>query len=409
MPWSRGWWFIVGVGVSTENFYQALCVLPSFERAMDVAAHADVPDDWWVVVTDVVDSTRAIARGDYKQVNTVGVASIAAVANVHRGHGVPYVFGGDGAVMAVPSSWAERVLEALRGAQNMAQEAFGLSLRAGLVRVADLRCHGHWVRLAKVPLGPDVVLPVLSGRGWAEAERWVKEEGAASVWRVQADGGPARADFEGFECRWQHVPSFRGHKLTMIVAATSTDPALNQATYQRVLAELQTLLGAEEEHHPLRVSALRLTGSLRALQTESGVHAPTGWSRVVHVCRLYALHWVGRWLFWRHRGDPDSVWGRYRSDLVRQTDFRKFDGALRMVVDVSAEQAEAWQVWLERARQDGHLVYGLHRSSAALITCLVESYEGRHLHFVDGSDGGYALAAQQLKRQWVDQGRSRAG
>ena len=38
-------------------------------------------------------------------------------------------------------------------------------------------------------------------------------------------------------------------------------------------------------------------------------------------------------------------------------------------------------------------------SREALITCLVESHAGRHLHFVDGSEGGYALAARQLKAQ----------
>jgi hypothetical protein len=29
----------------------------------------------------------------------------------------------------------------------------------------------------------------------------------------------------------------------------------------------------------------------------------------------------------------------------------------------------------------------------------VQSYNGNHLHFVDGSDGGYALAARELKKR----------
>jgi hypothetical protein len=29
----------------------------------------------------------------------------------------------------------------------------------------------------------------------------------------------------------------------------------------------------------------------------------------------------------------------------------------------------------------------------------VKSYDGNHLHFVDGAEGGYALAAKQLKAQ----------
>jgi hypothetical protein len=41
----------------------------------------------------------------------------------------------------------------------------------------------------------------------------------------------------------------------------------------------------------------------------------------------------------------------------------------------------------------------MHRSSEALLTCIVFSYNGNHMHFVDGSDGGYALAARGLKQQ----------
>jgi hypothetical protein len=34
------------------------------------------------------------------------------------------------------------------------------------------------------------------------------------------------------------------------------------------------------------------------------------------------------------------------------------------------------------------------------MTCLVFSLaESRHVHFIDGADGGYALAALQLKEQ----------
>jgi Protein of unknown function (DUF3095) len=82
-----------GVG-TTVNFYHDLPALESFAEAIETARHAQVPGDWWIVIADVIGSTKAIEEGAYKKVNTVGVASIAAVVNVDRSVELPFVFGG---------------------------------------------------------------------------------------------------------------------------------------------------------------------------------------------------------------------------------------------------------------------------------------------------------------------------
>jgi hypothetical protein len=92
-------------------------------------------------------------------------------------------------------------------------------------------------------------------------------------------------------------------------------------------------------------------------------------------------------------------WSRYISDLVENSDFRKFDGVLRMVMDGSEAQYLELEAYLESQYRQRLLVYGMHKSSEALLTCIVFSYNGNHMHFVDGSDGGYALAARGLKQQ----------
>jgi hypothetical protein len=48
-------------------------------------------------------------------------------------------------------------------------------------------------------------------------------------------------------------------------------------------------------------------------------------------------------------------------------------------------------------------VYGLHISDRALMTCLVFERNGRQVHFVDGADGGYALAAKEMKQKLSEQ------
>ena len=67
--------------------------------------------------------------------------------------------------------------------------------------------------------------------------------------------------------------------------------------------------------------------------------------------------------------------------------------------DGSDAQYEDLRTYLEGQRRAGRLVYGMHKSSEALVTCIVFSYNGNHVHFVDGSDGGYAMAARGLKAQ----------
>jgi hypothetical protein len=91
---------------------------------------------------------------------------------------------------------------------------------------------------------------------------------------------------------------------------------------------------------------------------------------------------------------------RYRRELVENSDFRKYDDALRMTLDCTPALADAIEHRLARAAAANIIRFGLHRQSAALMTCIVPSNSGSdHIHFVDGAAGGYALAARQLKRQ----------
>ena len=45
------------------------------------------------------------------------------------------------------------------------------------------------------------------------------------------------------------------------------------------------------------------------------------------------------------------------------------------------------------------LAYGLHVTDRAHMTCLVFNYSGRHLHFIDGADGGLFSAAKAFKER----------
>ena len=89
---------------------------------------------------------------------------------------------------------------------------------------------------------------------------------------------------------------------------------------------------------------------------------------------------------------------RYRRQLVENTDFRKFDDGLRMTLDCTPALADRLETLLASAAAAGLVRYGVHRQSAALMTCFVPSpTRSDHVHFVDGAMGGYAAAARGLK------------
>lgn len=391
-------------GRTSVNFYHDLPPLASFAEATEGRLHVDLPHDWWIVIADVAGSTQAIEAGAYKKVNTVGVACIAAVTNVDRDVDLPFVFGGDGATFAIPEMLRERVICALRGAQKLARESFGLDLRVGLMPVSDLTQQGYWVRLAKIRLSLHVTQPALSGRGWEEAEKRVKQYGMPGALKVVETEGPALANFEGFECRWQGVPSFYDHKLSLLVAAISPDADTNLATYQRLLQQIQEVYGDEVHYHPLRSDRMRLTFDPRLLAHEWRVRsAGAGWrKRCAYLMRMLLQNLAGRILFARNMDTASVKWSRYRDELVQNSDFRKFDGMLRMIMDGSESQAVRLQAFLEEEYCERRLVYGIQKSREALVTCIVQSYTGNHLHFVDGSEGGYALAARELKQRLLE-------
>ena len=70
-----------------------------------------------------------------------------------------------------------------------------------------------------------------------------------------------------------------------------------------------------------------------------------------------------------------------------------------MVIDIPSSEMEKILSILEQFRRKNQIFYGTHTSTGALMTCIVIDRDGEHIHFIDGADGGYSLAAAQMKSQ----------
>jgi hypothetical protein len=60
---------------------------------------------------------------------------------------------------------------------------------------------------------------------------------------------------------------------------------------------------------------------------------------------------------------------------------------------------EKLEEYLEKEYQNKKLVYGINKSKHALMTCLIFERHGKHIHFVDTTNGGYAIAAKAYKKR----------
>ena len=67
--------------ILSDSFYSTIPPFTHFGEVADMKHYRKLPDDWIVGIADVVDSTGAIARGQYKAVNMVGASIISAIIN----------------------------------------------------------------------------------------------------------------------------------------------------------------------------------------------------------------------------------------------------------------------------------------------------------------------------------------
>ena len=382
----------------TRTFYRDLPPFSAFDRFADFSAYAEVPDDWVVLVTDVRGSTQAIRDGRYKDVNMVGAASITAVLNVSPGAELPFVFGGDGATLVVPRDLRETALDALIRLQAASTEMFGLELRVGAVPVADLRARDADLRVRKFELSPRNHLALFAGRGLELADSLIKDPDPANPYLAPAPENAARPDLAGLSCRWEPLVPRNGRMMALMVRAVETQTHDESTELSDVLGEIARILGHDiAESAPASPSSLRFRWPPRGLAVEARATAGQEgfWRRYLGILVETLIQYACEKLNLKAGGYDAPV---YREELRANTDFRKFDGILRAVLDVTEDQAEAIKAYLEREYWAGRLIYGTHLADRALMTCLLFSLEdSEHVHFIDAAGGGFAMAARGFK------------
>ena len=374
----------------SDRFYGRIPVFRGFASLMDPALYSPLPDDWSIGVADIVESTRAIAEARYKAVNMAGAAVISAVTNALDGREFPFVFGGDGASFAVSPDDLDRAREALAATAAWVRDDLNLAMRVALVPVAAVRAQGLDVRVARFGPSPNLSYAMFSGGGLGWADTAMKR----GEFAIEVAPPGTQPDLTGLSCRFEEIPAARGVILSVLVVPTRNADA---SAFRRVIEDVIALVERSPEAGrpvppdgpPLRWPPAGVDFEARARRGGSLLRRRAG--VLAHTLFAYLIMRTGIKV-------GGFVPKTYVRQVVENSDFRKYDDGLRMILDCSPELERALTQRLAQAASAGIVRYGMHRQDAAMMTCFTPSaLRSDHVHFIDGARGGYASAATALK------------
>lgn len=374
----------------SAEWLETLPVIEQFSQVADSANYAAVPDDWLIGISDVVGSASEIRAGRYKAVNLAGAATISAVSNALAGALRLFVFGGDGAHFVVSPEHHGIAKNALARVAIWAERDLHLHLRVGMVRVSDARAAGFDTRVALWQASENVRYAMFTGGGlgWAEAQLKSGVIGLKSASTLE------EPDLSGLSCQWGPVRSLNGSIVSLIVKPVGRDVS---SGFVQAVTDVITTLDQASPLNPMPLNGpdVRWPAASLELQARVSRKNQSVWWRRWQVTVSAILIWlIFRLNIPVGRFDP----ARYRREIHENSDFQKFDEGLMMTVDCSAETISRLRSVLQSAADEGVIRYGIHLQDEALVTCVVPSVlTSDHMHFIDGADGGYVAAAQQLR------------
>lgn len=373
-------------------FYTRLPVneIPLAELLLEEHLFFRVPENWHIIITDVKGSTQAVATGKHETVNLVATGSIVAVLNIayREKLTVPFFFGGDGATFIVPPEILDASLRSLALHRDNSKESFDISLRVGHVPVSHVYEKGYSLRLSKLKTTGLFSIPVILGEGLSYAERLIKGE---SYSLDISDLSQEELDLSGMQCRWDRIKPPQQYDEVVSLLVIAPDGSRQVEAFREVITLLDRIYGDYRKRVPISISRLKLKTTLKRISTE--MRARLGGFKPLYILKTWITVLLGSLYF---RTKPGKT---YLAQLVELSDTLVIDGKINTVISGTQKQREELQSALDALEQKDLIRYGLFVSRESVMSCYVRRMDQGHIHFVDGSDGGYTRAAGVLKNK----------
>ena len=381
--------------MSTTNndlFYSRLPVneIPLSELLMEEHLFFKIPANWHVIITDVKNSTIATEQGLHETVNLIATGSIVAVLNiVYKANlSVPFFFGGDGATFIIPPTMFDAAMQALLLHRDNTKKTFNLDLRVGSIPVSEIYEQQQELNISKLRTSTLFAIPVVLGNGLTYAEKKIKGPDYMFADTPVTD---EELDLSGMQCRWDRIkpPSTDFEIVSLLVIVR--DGIKQSEAFKKVIDKIDEIYGEPQIRKPISVNKLKLKGTLARIELE--MRARMGGFKPIYLLTNWIKSSLGYFYFKTKKGKI------YLANLVEMSDTLVIDGKINTVISGTASQREQLEAALSKIESKGEIFYGLYVSSESIMSCYVRNMNDRHVHFIDGAEGGYTRAAMVLKKK----------
>ena len=383
------------IKVMTENqdlFFSNLPInkIALSELLIKKDAFFDVPNDWHIIITDIKGSTNAVLSGLHETVNLIATGSIVTVLNLAFKAKilVPFFFGGDGATFIVPNVIVNEVMKALLLYRTNMLQNFNLDLRAGIIPVSEVYAKNHSLKICRFSNSGNFSIPIVLGYGLEYAEKIIKGE---DYLLNGHDASDDELDLSGMQCRWDKIepPENSEEVVTLLVIAQNCSKQAE--VFSEVINQIDKIYGNQEKRQPISIPKLIFRTSFNNLGKE--MKHRLGKIKFLELIKTWIINLYGRFYFKTESGK------NYLKQLVEMADTLVIDGRINTVITGVKQQRLALEKVLNELEKTEKIIYGLYVSNESVMSCYVRDLEDDHIHFVDGSEGGYTKAAGVLKEK----------
>lgn len=358
----------------------------------DPSKFCQVPDDWFIVVTDVENSTIAVQQGKQQEINLAATGSIVACINISRQAGIeiPFFFGGDGATILMPRLILEDCLQALSYHQERCVTSFDFFLRVGFRTVSEMRQRGCALNISKFKRNSYHVMPLIQGDALQRAESEIKSTEPQDLGLIELK--TQLLNLDGMECKWDKIspPLEESEVLSLIINTTDVD--YQHDIYTAILKEIDHIYGEDKDRNPVTMERLKMVNSLSQLKNEVKVKYATSDLRRM-ISSIFRTILGKLYVKYTQKGRD------YLNQLIQLTEVLLLDGSINTVIAGTREQRKELFKMLDNLEKNGQIRFGFYSSNSSVLSCYVTAIDDYHIHFLDGDNGGYTRASKVLKKK----------